>query len=372
MVLTSDNYLRFARRLYCAVLTVAAVVLSPGKFMSARRHIFNTRASGCCSHRKSTRHAQSVSHALAHSRNLAPPLCLALNRAESASLNRKWPSASEPRWPDREIAHCARSVYNVARNPGEPESEFELNPPRAANSQPTSFVSFAFGPLHGTGACLLSFCKHANKRVRLATTQAGISSRFICCSRTDASACSRRSRLLAGHVYHRFSLFAECQRNTMYAESGGPCGETPPALASSIQDLLLYSKRAGADQRPLNLIEVFPGVDDGRLDRGPGNASFHRLRAQGAVLVSASRVNGRTRFVRLEALAAQTPFARVKTDLAPPLELMPPLPFEIEPDGVLRVALAKGQVVVVTSKSQPARDWTIRAEAGVTSEFNYW
>lgn len=158
----------------------------------------------------------------------------------------------------------------------------------------------------------------------------------------------------------------------MYHEGGWPCGETPPALASSIQDMLLFTRRASADQMPRSVIEVFPGVDDSPA-AGPGNVSFHRLRAQGAVLVSASRIDGKTRFVRLEALVdqIQSP-CRVKTSLPPPLELTPALPFTTEADGIIAIRMSKGQVVVITSKAQPKYEWTIRADSGVASQFNFW
>ena len=46
--------------------------------------------------------------------------------------------------------------------------------------------------------------------------------------------------------------------NTMYDEgTDAPCGETPPAIASAIQDWMLLST---PDQ-----ISVFPGIDDGNV-----------------------------------------------------------------------------------------------------------
>ena len=52
--------------------------------------------------------------------------------------------------------------------------------------------------------------------------------------------------------------------NTMYDEgSDAPCGETPPATASAIQDWFLLSTPS--------LITVFPGTDDGNVV----DAAFH-------------------------------------------------------------------------------------------------
>ncbi|WP_179232970.1 glycosyl hydrolase family 95 catalytic domain-containing protein [Paenibacillus rigui] len=86
--------------------------------------------------------------------------------------------------------------------------------------------------------------------------------------------------------------------NTMYREAG-PVMESPLACAESIQDLLLQS---WGDK-----IRVFPAM--------PGEwkeAVFHDLRAEGAFLVSASRKEGRTAFVRVKSLAGEP--CRLQTD----------------------------------------------------------
>ena len=48
----------------------------------------------------------------------------------------------------------------------------------------------------------------------------------------------------------------------MYTEFKSMCIETPPAAASSILDLFLFSRRSDASLAIRNVIEVFPGVDD--------------------------------------------------------------------------------------------------------------
>ncbi len=54
--------------------------------------------------------------------------------------------------------------------------------------------------------------------------------------------------------------------NTMYTEgTDAPCGETPPAIASAIQDWMLLST---SDQ-----IAVFAGTDDGNVV----DAAFHQV-----------------------------------------------------------------------------------------------
>jgi alpha-L-fucosidase 2 len=82
--------------------------------------------------------------------------------------------------------------------------------------------------------------------------------------------------------------------NGFYAESHGknPTIETPFSGASAIMDLLLQSWGGQ--------IRVFPAVPPAWRQ-----ASFHQLRAQGGFLVSASRENGRTRWVTIESLAGE-------------------------------------------------------------------
>jgi hypothetical protein len=82
--------------------------------------------------------------------------------------------------------------------------------------------------------------------------------------------------------------------NTMYVESGGrnPVIETPLSAAASITELLLQSWG--------NKIRVFPAVPDKWQ-----NSVFQDLLAQGGFKVSASRENGRTKWVAVESLAGE-------------------------------------------------------------------
>jgi hypothetical protein len=90
--------------------------------------------------------------------------------------------------------------------------------------------------------------------------------------------------------------------NTMYTEAG-PVVETPLSGAASIQDMLLTS---WGDK-----IRVFPAVPTAW-----GDVTIHRMRAEGAFLVSAARRGGVTQFVRIESLAGEP--CRVVTDLVDP------------------------------------------------------
>ncbi len=79
--------------------------------------------------------------------------------------------------------------------------------------------------------------------------------------------------------------------NTFYAEAG-PVIETPLGAAATLQEMLLQDW-GGA-------IRVFHGTPSTWKD-----ASFDRLRTDGAFLVSAVRRNGRTAWVRIQSLAGQ-------------------------------------------------------------------
>ena len=81
------------------------------------------------------------------------------------------------------------------------------------------------------------------------------------------------------------------QPNTFYAEAG-PVIETPLGAANSLQDLFVQDW-GGA-------IRLFPAVPTTWND-----ASFHRLRTDGAFLVSGVRRAGRTAWVRVESLDGQ-------------------------------------------------------------------
>ena len=109
---------------------------------------------------------------------------------------------------------------------------------------------------------------------------------------------------------------ASMQPNTFQGENGGdghadPTSETPLALATSVQDLFMFS------DDDTDTIRVFQGLDDSIAE-----ASFHQLRGAGAVLVSGSRTAGKTSFVRVEAEDNQRQRLRksVNVTLVPPAD----------------------------------------------------
>ena len=87
-------------------------------------------------------------------------------------------------------------------------------------------------------------------------------------------------------------LFSNFLRpNTMYKEAG-PCIETPLSGAQAIHDMLIQSWGGK--------IRVFPAVSEKWND-----VVFHNFRTEGAFLVSASRKNGHTVFIRIKSLVGE-------------------------------------------------------------------
>ena len=118
--------------------------------------------------------------------------------------------------------------------------------------------------------------------------------------------------------------------NTMYTEAG-PVIETPLSGARSVQDMILTSWGGK--------LRVFPAIPDAWKD-----VSFHNLRAEGAFLVSASRRNGTTEFVRIESLAGEP--CRLVTDLPDPKSQG--VTVQKVADREYVIGLRKGQSVILT------------------------
>lgn len=145
------------------------------------------------------------------------------------------------------------------------------------------------------------------------------------------------------------------QPNTLYIE-GAPVIETPLLGARAIQDLILTSYNG--------VIRVFPA-----LPTAWKNASFHKLRAEGAFLVSAKKGNGRTEFVRIESLAGEP--CKVKTDLAGKIKTQGKRKFKVNDlgNGVVEIDLKKGESVILYTGELTKRDI---APVPVTDRINYW
>jgi len=161
------------------------------------------------------------------------------------------------------------------------------------------------------------------------------------------------------------------QPNTFQGENGGdghadPTSETPLALATSVQDLFLFSDDDS------DAIRVFQGFDSTVEE-----AAFHQLRGAGALLVSGARSSAATHFVRVERVQSTTDDAVV---LFPPpdwagQELVAlgngPAVSKGPKPGSVTFALKDGEAVVLHPQGKPPSDLTIRP-AKTDGKTNWW
>ena len=127
------------------------------------------------------------------------------------------------------------------------------------------------------------------------------------------------------------------QASTMYKEAG-PVIETPLSGAQSIHDMLLQS---WGDK-----IRVFPATADAWPD-----VIFHNLRAEGAFLVSASRKDGKTQWVRVRSLAGEP--CKVAANLESPVRVAGnTASLTALGPGVFDIALGKDEEVILYAGDQ--------------------
>jgi hypothetical protein len=131
--------------------------------------------------------------------------------------------------------------------------------------------------------------------------------------------------------------------NTMYLEAG-PVIETPLAAAAAIHEIVLQSWTV----EPFgSCIRVFPAVPDAWQD-----VAFHKLLAEGAFEVSASRRRGRTEWIRITSLAGNP--CRVRTGWEGPVHAAGTRTFAtktlVDHNGrpLLSIDLRKGESVLLT------------------------
>ncbi len=135
--------------------------------------------------------------------------------------------------------------------------------------------------------------------------------------------------------------------NTLYFEAGGQAEviETPLSAAQCVQELLMQS---WGDK-----IRIFPALPSAWND-----VSFHDLRTEGAFLVSASRKNGVTEFVRVKSLMGEP--CRIKIGDGERMRVMgDTIKVSSGSDGVLTLDLEKGQEAVLIPAGAPARPCVI-------------
>jgi hypothetical protein len=141
--------------------------------------------------------------------------------------------------------------------------------------------------------------------------------------------------------------------NTMYTEAG-PVIETPLSAARSVHDMLLSSWGGK--------IRLFPALPAAWRD-----VSLHKMRTEGAFLVSATRKDGSTRFIQIESLAGA--LCTLVTDMIDPKGQG--VTVTKTGDRTYMVDLKKGQTVVLTPGGVKT-DLTISAVSAEPGRTNYW
>ncbi|RMH11010.1 MAG: hypothetical protein D6698_16985 [Gammaproteobacteria bacterium] len=136
------------------------------------------------------------------------------------------------------------------------------------------------------------------------------------------------------------------QPNTMYKENG-PVIETPLAATESIHDMLLQS-HTDPNRSPVmqSVIKVFIATPKAWDD-----VVFHNLRAEGAFLVSASRADGITQWIRITSEAGER--CLIMTDLKQPVQVEGARRFDITPrsGGIFEIDLKAGETIVIADSS---------------------
>jgi len=104
---------------------------------------------------------------------------------------------------------------------------------------------------------------------------------------------------------------SELHPNGLWSCGGNPCIESTVGLVNTIQNMLIQSWSDPALEQS-GPIRIFPALPSEWRD-----VEFHDLRTEGAFLVSARRVGGRTVWIRIKSLAGEP--CRIQTDLIDPV-----------------------------------------------------
>ena len=162
--------------------------------------------------------------------------------------------------------------------------------------------------------------------------------------------------------------------NTMYYEGREwPCGETPPAAAAALMDVMLMEWNG--------VTRVFAGIDDASIP----DAAFAALLAPGGFEVAARREHNATVFVQVTN-AAHALANRPSAKLALLVDAMA-LPWAVEPTSVRFAARTDGSGVVdvdlatlpsgasavfYSQAAKPAAFEIVPSSSGDPERFNYW
>ena len=144
---------------------------------------------------------------------------------------------------------------------------------------------------------------------------------------------------------------------TMYSEGNSPVIESPLSFATSVHDMLLQSWGAK--------IRVFPATPDKWKD-----VAFNDLRTQGAFLISAKKVKGKTEFVSVKSLKGKE--CKIQTDIQSPLFYSNGMKIAVQKDadGFYTLNLKTNESVIITSKELKDTNLTIAELPKTEDELN--
>ena len=160
-------------------------------------------------------------------------------------------------------------------------------------------------------------------------------------------------KLLAHHNNKRFVM-----PNTMYIE-GYPVIECAFVAARSLEDMLIQSWG--------DCIRVFPAVPDKWKE-----LAFNNLRTEGAFLVSAKRMKGKTQWIRIESLAGEP--CKIKPFIEGEISIHKngkTEQFNVNKDDIIDVELKEGEEAFIYAGNK-VHDFTISPVHINENEYNFW
>ena len=182
---------------------------------------------------------------------------------------------------------------------------------------------------------------------------------------TATGASSIYSSLGEGELAYKYLDYFINHQNvsptTMYAEGGSyPVIESPLSYATSVHDMLLQSWGGK--------IRVFPATP-----RHWEDSAFHQLRTQGAFLVTAKKVKGKTKFVELESLVG-TPLV-VNPNISDAMlyidgKLVDISVVKQDKNGFFHIHLAKGKRALFVASDAIQSDLIIKTQSIEKSKQN--
>lgn len=150
-------------------------------------------------------------------------------------------------------------------------------------------------------------------------------------------------------------FFPYLKANTMYVEAGQVI-ETPLSCAESINNMLIQS---WGDK-----IRVFPAVS-----KNWGDVSFQDLRAEGSFLITSSRRNGKTEFVKVKSLAGEP--LRIDPNIEGLVKVIGERQFRLseETRGVYSIDLKQGEEIILYAENADT-DFKISPVGGDAKYYN--